>query len=1125
MKKAEALNTFNQGLVMDINPLVTPNDSLCNALNATLITYNGNENALQCDMGNGRVETAYLPEGYVPVGTAQQGGIIYIVSYNPLIDKCQIGSFPSPERNVTISEINSTGVTVENSSFVTNGKVTNTLLKVKLLSTSGITKLNSGDKYVIYSTNGGITNNQTNISDVNTGIYKVDATPRYVTIHVVSIGEDGKITYLDDNLKWDSNLKYYIKEPSAGKTIEQDIDSYRSLVSSAYNIFNSKVSGELALLFELKTIDSFNVTWDAQVANIQDTTNDKQATIYFNLDWQSSHPTINPAYAILSQSSFPSETTVSSGSYADLRSVTGRLNDGTDDAIKVEVGTFKYNSNNDLGQYVWEYKVTPAMRFGELEYLSVQGTINFSEIGSGKIQLDEWRYFVQDNSFYLNWGLDAYPEINKKIDNVTFVFIPFQDVLSVSLEDNTALLGTYPNYIVSGKTSYSGNFQEVIDFDSSNRIKNGPLLKNYLYLVDTQIKYGNSDSWEIRHNYRWIYTTGQWNDKFFDESIKDFQTLDLSSVVELTTDNEIRDNIVSVEETIKPSLPKSVSETQPQYDMMGAKIVSVNFEGDRFETNNSNLEVDLSVAPKKYKELFKVSLQTSDSFSNSIDKVYISHDPFEIDSDAISALSPYVMSKVMENTIDTTNLSSAIQSIKLNSKIIDQTIDDKAIDSFGASIRSGQNTDKIRINVHGAVFSRVNADIFESDVQVGQVVRPILYSTDDYSGLGISGTSTPSLYSYFAIGQRDLGGGKPFAFKVGEISSSGSTLNEKESSKGEWDPTDTFSKNNYWDDTPPYTDYLNQWMLSSCSPFVIVHYSHYYSDHGTKSGETFITGKYGLWARTSKDHYVPLNIFSSSYSTLFTLTLKLLTQVYYVETEANSVRRCIVKYINRLKTFSENWNIDIKSQLTVGNPQKSVCLISRSSEGPIGEVSLQDLMNSSIVTSNLSLKKNLEYKYTSTTIDIDPITISHQFRVSTNDLYAYYENLKTAYIAAIYKLSTQLGEVEGPAKNSNQLYVYDVKGDRFLTLSNVSNSKYFITSGNITTQVDPEDSSTTRVLLGVSSSNTYSSSTELCSMLRMSGGALCIDEDQLLRSRITFTYYTQAGNGTYTSNSKVKFIG
>jgi hypothetical protein len=43
--------------------------------------------SLQNDMGNGRVETAYLHDGYIPVGTCEFGDIIYIVSYNPILDK------------------------------------------------------------------------------------------------------------------------------------------------------------------------------------------------------------------------------------------------------------------------------------------------------------------------------------------------------------------------------------------------------------------------------------------------------------------------------------------------------------------------------------------------------------------------------------------------------------------------------------------------------------------------------------------------------------------------------------------------------------------------------------------------------------------------------------------------------------------------------------------------------------------------------------------------------------------------------------------------------------------------------------------------------------------------------
>jgi hypothetical protein len=83
----KSTNKFSKGLVMDFSPENTTNEVLTHALNATLLTFNGNELSLQNDMGNARVETAFLPEGYMPVGTCEYGGIIYIVSYNPLEDK------------------------------------------------------------------------------------------------------------------------------------------------------------------------------------------------------------------------------------------------------------------------------------------------------------------------------------------------------------------------------------------------------------------------------------------------------------------------------------------------------------------------------------------------------------------------------------------------------------------------------------------------------------------------------------------------------------------------------------------------------------------------------------------------------------------------------------------------------------------------------------------------------------------------------------------------------------------------------------------------------------------------------------------------------------------------------
>ena len=94
----QANNTWNKGLQMDTHPMMQGNDSMTDCLNGTLISMNGNEVILQNDMGNRRIDHAFLPSGYEPVGIKEHGGVIYVASYNPITNKSQIGSFPSPER-------------------------------------------------------------------------------------------------------------------------------------------------------------------------------------------------------------------------------------------------------------------------------------------------------------------------------------------------------------------------------------------------------------------------------------------------------------------------------------------------------------------------------------------------------------------------------------------------------------------------------------------------------------------------------------------------------------------------------------------------------------------------------------------------------------------------------------------------------------------------------------------------------------------------------------------------------------------------------------------------------------------------------------------------------------------
>jgi hypothetical protein len=94
--RKESSNQFTEGLVCDLNPINTPNTVLTDALNATLITYNGNEFSLQNDRGNYPLENCKLKPNYIPVGLKEYGDILYIVSYNPLNNRVEIGSYPSP---------------------------------------------------------------------------------------------------------------------------------------------------------------------------------------------------------------------------------------------------------------------------------------------------------------------------------------------------------------------------------------------------------------------------------------------------------------------------------------------------------------------------------------------------------------------------------------------------------------------------------------------------------------------------------------------------------------------------------------------------------------------------------------------------------------------------------------------------------------------------------------------------------------------------------------------------------------------------------------------------------------------------------------------------------------------
>lgn len=285
-----AKNVFSDGLIMDLAPDATQASTLTNALNATIITMNGNEYSLQNDIGNGRVETAYLPEGYMPVGTCELGGIIYIASYNPLTNKSQIGCFPSPERNISSDEEGNSDVQLNWEDFNSTQSVKKVLIK---------RNLNPGDKFIVASSQ--VKDNKNYLSDYGNTDHVHGGFPKIVKLHIVSVENSGKITYLDDSVRWYDN--YYIAN-CKNTTQEVDIDSYRSILSSGYSVFQSKVSGKLAILAELESITGFECAYsvykdkeetDKEETDKEPRLNYTKYKVYINFHWQTDNNDINPS--------------------------------------------------------------------------------------------------------------------------------------------------------------------------------------------------------------------------------------------------------------------------------------------------------------------------------------------------------------------------------------------------------------------------------------------------------------------------------------------------------------------------------------------------------------------------------------------------------------------------------------------------------------------------------------------------------------------------------------------------------------------------------------------------------------------------------------------------------------
>lgn len=726
MKKSETLNTFDQGLVMDINPLVAPKDGVCNALNATLITMNGNENVLQNDMGNGRVETAYLPEGYIPLGTTELGGIIYIVSYNPSNDRCQIGCFPSPERNIESSGGESSlNQSLTNTDFGFSGASQGSLIYNIKKELNKDIKFNPGDKFIVYSDKiNEICDQLYNKNDyliseeINDKIELETELENFynkVKFHTIKL-DIGTITDSGKTIKFDNLKQYVIKSDPEYKyhicqsenfngEYKVDLDDYRSLVSQPYNIFSSKVSGQLVLLAELVQFNDFDVSLKHSFRVQVDTSSGtpkkyREYQPYAFVSFSGDYPFIpygvickfdlildsidKEIYSSTQDKQFDEnniKACLKANNFNTSNYNTNLVNffenkDPVSLKIK-ELSKQGYFEKTNREKHILNYTFTPCMNWGKVSHLEVKGQIDLSKIGTGYIGLNTWKYYNDSKNCNLTWGLEVYEEEGNYIKSVEIIF----KRISKWDDKKSEVVFEETTYNISNKNSYFGVFYETIPFNQEYYKLTKPLKDNSLYLATIKVTYGNDGTGnndaknDIRTFNRFLYTNALFNEYYQD--YQDFDGLKPKFDIDFKFDYKkdvIENSVTSYgitkakvnDENNDPNLKTenslSAIQTQRKYHIVGNINVFLKNDYNTFKLNIKENDFTIeqgtfSTTSKSTNKYTDVSDMDSNKYFELKDEIY--------DNESTEEFSKYELSK-------TNYEDNSVEILKLPTNVIDQ---------------------------------------------------------------------------------------------------------------------------------------------------------------------------------------------------------------------------------------------------------------------------------------------------------------------------------------------------------------------------------------------------------------------------------------------------------------------
>lgn len=566
----QAVNQFNKGLQSDTHPMVQGNDTLSDALNATFVTMNGNEVVLQNDMGNRRVDNAFLPSGYEPVGIKEYGGIIYVAAYNPVTNRSQIGSFPSPERKINSLDDKSLGCNFKLfDHFYTKSQSTASTERnfistdTVLIPITGETSLHAGDKFIIYSSEiedwKQYLSNYDNSSESNKKAkhYK----NRHITLSVGVLNAQNQFVDITKNLKrWRNNgevseiIKYddtysenyifndgyfissagTIDNPSEYTIDDRQLIRERQVIPA--NTYAYKLTGPLYLKAHLNHIEEFSFDIQGEkTPSLSDKNRGKlkliiTADVVYNC----------PDGMIGGGNTIDDYVYDGIGSYDPYQTWDGR--NAFDFYIKVNgkyVKQERVNYDYEVPRlFNGEYKRTVKLSWevsdytglnGILEYfigvdagipldqsdnipyyietLSTYGTLDLSRLGSGEADLKAFRFYNKEQNSTITYSLEIYPKIGQKF---TGLLLEFKDVENNLSSITIPTSGTFPCY----------NGKNIVSFDWQNLIKPKRLYTvQFLYFTSDSggrpqyIK--DSDGNNVK---RWLLTTNLFNNCYNPQS-------------------------------------------------------------------------------------------------------------------------------------------------------------------------------------------------------------------------------------------------------------------------------------------------------------------------------------------------------------------------------------------------------------------------------------------------------------------------------------------------------------------------------------------------------------------------------------------------------------------------------